>query len=246
MKSIWTVGLVCVAASLIAGLAFAQPAQCPAGQGPAKGQHPLMDKLKQADTNKDHKVTYEELKAVAPDFPEARFKELDKNGDGAITAEDRPLGAGPHGRGAGERLRAADKDGDKKITKEEFKAQFPNAPEGAFARADHNKDGVLTAEDRSAGGPRGPKGPNAQKKEAGAPTPKGAAKADKPAKDAAKKRAAEFAARLKKADTNQDQNVSKEEFKAAFPKATDERFTKLDRNGDGVLNSADRKRPPAK
>lgn len=98
------------------------------------------------------------------------------------------------------KLKAADTNGDGKVTYEEAKAAFPKMDQARFNKLDRNGDGVLTREDFA---------------------------------EAAK-------AKLEQADTNNDGKVSFEEAKAAFPRMTQERFKKLDRNGDGYLSAADR------
>lgn len=47
-------------------------------------------------------------------------------------------------------------------------------------------------------------------------------------------------ARLRAADTNQDRQVSPEEFAVQFPNAPAEQFARLDRNGDGHIDRQDR------
>lgn len=46
----------------------------------------------QADTNGDKKVTFEEMTAVKPGFPRARFDQLDMNGDGVLSRDDMQKG----------------------------------------------------------------------------------------------------------------------------------------------------------
>lgn len=238
MRMWWLAVLAIAVLCAVPGVALAQPGDTP--PGPGRGPHPMMEKMKKADTNQDGKVTYEELKAVAPGITEARFKEMDTNGDGALTVADRPprgqrgpgMGHGP-GDGAGrfERLRAADKDGDKKVSRAEFKAEFVHAPAPVFDRMDSDGDGFLTAADA----PKGKPEPAAKTKE---PSEKQkAAKAARPGAEDAKK----YRERLKTADKDSDGKITKEEFKAAFPNAPEERFSKMDRNGDGVLTKEDRK-----
>lgn len=216
MRTWWLAALALTLVVAVPGVALAQPADTP--PIPGQGPRPMMDKMRQADTNQDHKVTYEELKVVFPEITEARFKEMDTNKDGALSVADRPprglgapgMGRGPmQGPGRFERLRAADKDGDKKVSAEEFKAAFPGAPAGAFARMDRNKDGVLTAEDRPEGGlvQRGGMGPDKE--------------------------------RLKAADKDGDGKVTRDEFKGAFPHAPAPVFDRLDGDGDGFLTAAD-------
>ncbi len=47
------------------------------------------NKMQQADTDKDGNITYAEIKAVCPNMTEDRFKNRDRNGDGALSPEDR-------------------------------------------------------------------------------------------------------------------------------------------------------------
>ena len=53
-------------------------------------QQPLARLVQDADKDKDGKVTFEELKAVAPRTTPERFGQLDRNKDGVITAADKP------------------------------------------------------------------------------------------------------------------------------------------------------------
>lgn len=46
---------------------------------------------------------------------------------------------------------------------------------------------------------------------------------------------------LKQIDSDGDHKITYEEFKAFFEKRIEERFKKLDRNGDGVISIEDRK-----
>lgn len=49
-------------------------------------------KALQADANGDKRVTYEEVTAVKPGFPRARFDQFDVNGDGVLSRDDRQKG----------------------------------------------------------------------------------------------------------------------------------------------------------
>lgn len=82
---------------------------------------------------------------------EAKFTELDANSDGTITAEERPA-HGPHGPGM--MLHAADANGDREVTLDEFQAAAPQI----FAELDTNGDGKISREDRPSEGGRGGRG----------------------------------------------------------------------------------------
>ena len=130
-----------------------------------------------------------------------------------------PALAGPNGAaGNGQRIQrliAADSNGDGRLTFEETKAAFPKATQERFNSLDRNGDGVLSMADRpgaaAAAGAAGATGANR----------------------------GEMIQRLRAADTNNDGRITFDEAKAVFPKLTQERFGRLDRNGDGVLSMAD-------
>lgn len=116
---------------------FAQDPPKTEAQAEAESQQPPRAGkiLERADADKDGKVTYDELKKIAPSLSEERFKVMDRNGDGSLSPEEMP------GRGA--RFAQADTNGDKKLSKDEFKTAFPNIPEERFAKMDTNGDGQL-------------------------------------------------------------------------------------------------------
>ena len=111
--------------------------------------------LKQADKDKDGKVTYEELKAVRPKVTEERFKAMDLDKDGVLTKADRPKGkpeAGPNpADGAagkpGGKMKAADVNNDGKVTFEELKAVRPELTQEEFKKMDKDGDGAITKAD---------------------------------------------------------------------------------------------------
>lgn len=194
-----------------AGGAWAEPAATESASS-GQGARPFMDVLRRADTNQDGKVSFEELQAVAPDFPKARFDKLDRNGDGFLSPEDRPArpGDSPGASRADrvERLRAADTDADGKVSREEFDKAFPHAPGDLFTRLDTNGDGAISPADR----PEATRG--------------------RPDRAALRER-------FRAADKDGDGKVSREEFRAANPGSPAGRFDQIDRNGDGFLTPAD-------
>jgi hypothetical protein len=95
--------------------------------------------LESADANHDGTVTRMEFIAARA----SRFSKLDRNGDGYIDTSDLPKRFRKRQK-ASERLSALimqfDKDGDGRISREEF----VNGPTLAFDRADTNHDGMLS------------------------------------------------------------------------------------------------------
>lgn len=135
-----------------------------------------LDDLLKLDANNDGSVTFAEVTAAKPGFPEPNFRRVDVDRDGALTTEDRqllatvgrgpqpdrPRGPGPDGERRGgrmfERLATADTNGDGKISFPEAQTNMPRLNQEIFNRMDTNSDGFLTSEDR----PQGPRGPRPQ------------------------------------------------------------------------------------
>jgi Ca2+-binding EF-hand superfamily protein len=202
----------------------------PAGPGQrhgAPGEN--LDRMKAADTNNDEQVSAEEFKAAFPNAPAEQFARMDRNNDGVLSKEDMPEPPPaaaenmPRKKG-GERaalIQKADTDNDGRITPDEFKKAFPEAPADRFQKMDADNDGALTKKDL------------AQRKPAGPAAGKGPRGED---------RGAVIRKRLQDADTNGDEKISIEEARKAFPNMPDEFFKSRDRNGDGFISREDRQK----
>jgi len=117
--------------------------------------------LRKADKDGDGKISKDELKAAMPQGDTAGvddlFKTIDTNGDGFIDqSEDAAALRSSYqgkGRGAGDPLQVfqkADKDGDGKISKADFKSALPEGTKGStanrvFDSMDTNHNGVVDA-----------------------------------------------------------------------------------------------------
>ncbi len=231
-------------AALCAGVAFAQApeememdAAAPAAD--ARPNRPE-DGLRRADTNKDGKVSFEELHAVRPESTPERFKTLDTNGDGFLGPEDRPAGdrgkakkaAAAEGEGRREvmqMLMKADANQDGKTSYAEVAAAKPGYAKADFDRVDRDKDGFISAADM----PRTPQATDRPKK------PGGDAAAGARAAKLTPEQREKLRARLQNADTNADGYVSREEARTGLPNVTDERFKAMDHNGDGKIGPED-------
>lgn len=131
--------LVSVIAFTTSGCAFGAARAVAQARKPDLGQM-----LERADANGDGTITREE-------FTQARakmFERLDRNDDGFWTKDDTPRLAARRGRG--ERITGAlialDKDGDSKVSRDEF----VNTPGLMFERADLNHDGTVDAKEMEA------------------------------------------------------------------------------------------------
>jgi Ca2+-binding EF-hand superfamily protein len=119
------------------------------------------DLLKKADKDGDGKISKEEFKAAMPQGAGANadslFNKIDTNGDGFIDEAENAAAVksrqgGKH-HGAPDPLQVfmnADKDGDGKISKSDFKAALPPGTDSAtankvFDSMDTNQDGVVDA-----------------------------------------------------------------------------------------------------
>jgi len=187
----------------------------------ATPEKPNRPSLMQADANADGKVSLEEIHAKMPRFPAERFATLDKNGDGALDKTELPNRGSEMAGEHLERLRAADTNQDKRVSKEEFTVQFPDAPDARFAALDRNSDGFLDRQDR-------------------ADSPASAMKPEPEKKDGAKAASNVYLEKLvHKHDSDGDGRVTMAELRAAkrgFPEAV---FGALDRDKDGALTQAD-------
>jgi Ca2+-binding EF-hand superfamily protein len=126
---------VVAAAIFVAAGAYGQAA---GPVGPGAG----IERFKQIDTNKDGKISFEELKAARPKMTQEAFKKLDKNGDGFLTPNEMPK----HPPLAA-LIQKADADKDGKVTFDELKVVMPRLTQERFKELDKNGDGVLTKED---------------------------------------------------------------------------------------------------
>lgn len=117
----------------------------------------MLKHLLEADTNDDGQIT----KAEATAFKEKKFAEIDKNGDGVLTDDERPRRGGGDKAGRPGRMHRADADGDGKVTK----AEFVVGSTRWFERLDADGDEIITqqelesAEQRMGPGMRGKRGP---------------------------------------------------------------------------------------
>ena len=126
-----------------------------AAQNGAAGKGEGMQRLIAADANGDGRVTFDEAKAAFPKATREQFNKMDRNQDGVLSRADMPQAKRQAGSNLGEklqRLRAADRNNDGRITFDEAKAAFPKLTQERFAKLDKNGDGVLSMEDRQQGG----------------------------------------------------------------------------------------------
>lgn len=209
--------VVVLAMAMYALPVVAQPGP---GDGPGMGPgHPLQA----ADANKDGSISSEEFMQHSQQMAEKRFQKLDANKDGAISTEEMPKPKkmrdrvrAMDGKRCADMLMRSDADKDGKLTFEEASAGCPQMTQEQFAQLDADKDGALTKAEAA-------KCPTVCSKAC----PTGAADKCRP----------RFADKLVSADTNKDGKTTLEEAKVACPNLTEEKFQKLDKDGDGALTS---------
>lgn len=166
--------------------------------------------FKQADTDKDGRVSFGDLSAVAPNLTRDRFDQLDRNKDGVLTEDERPMQQiGNESQPVAVLARKADADSDGKVTFEELSRVAPNLTRERFEELDKNRDGVLSEADR------------------------GQSEKD------ARQGASQAARKALESDSDGDGKVTFEELNAAKPGYPRETFDRLDRNKDGVLSAED-------
>lgn len=131
---------VVILAALALGTAgtIALAAQDPQAPQRGYGKGAMLERLKAADANADGLLSRAEAAAL-PRLAE-RFDQLDANQDGQVSFDE--LHAGRRGKRGG-MMKAADTDGDGKVSKAEMLARA----EARFERADANKDGFITPDE---------------------------------------------------------------------------------------------------
>ncbi|WP_237151971.1 EF-hand domain-containing protein [Oryzibacter oryziterrae] len=135
MKTLTLTSLAALSLIATAGLASAAPGDS-CGRGPAMGAR-LMEKF---DTNKDGKITQEEIDAV-----EAKnFAEANKDGQGGVTIQEfEPYFWAQHREMMVRAFQRLDRNGDGEISKEEMAGQADRL----IARFDRNGDKALSRDD---------------------------------------------------------------------------------------------------
>ena len=109
----------------------------------------------------------------------------------------------------------ADANGDGKLTFEELSAARPGMTKEMFGGLDKDGDGFLTQNEKPG---RPPRGQGRQGDRRGGP---------------------QFGEMFDRADNDGDQKVTINELSAVVPQITKERFSQLDKNGDGALTEDD-------
>jgi len=153
MKALHT-GLLAtfLAAAVSTSTAFAEP---PADGAKGDRAHKMHAHLKAADKDGDSKISRDEANASMPRMAK-NFDAIDANKDGFVTKEEMRALREKNGGAKGDRghkmhahLKAADKDGDGKISREEANASMPRLAKN-FEAIDANKDGFVTKEEMGA------------------------------------------------------------------------------------------------
>ncbi len=147
----WMVVLTGISVALLcAGQVYAAPPAAPSVGQHGNGQG-ILARLRNADTNGDGKISYEEAHAALPRLTPERFSRLDTDGDGFTSiAELRQL--------IQAKFQEADANHDGKVTLDEARTVFPKMTPERFNKLDRNGDGVLSSEDRQQGPGEGGQG----------------------------------------------------------------------------------------
>lgn len=233
----------------------------PAGDEAKAGPPPrmFMEAWNQADTDHDGKISPAEFSAIprVQLLPEEKrdniFKRLDKNGDGNLQREELSEFGHPRDGKPGRRLWELDLDRSGGISMEEFKqGQFfkklpPEKLAEVFKRLDTDGDGLITPKDRPQQPFKKGKGKPGQKGPKGEKDRKGAEGRGNNEPDDGNR----LGKLIRRLDTDGDNKLSFAEFRLV-PAVKDltedeqeDRFEKLDRNGDKMLGPEDEVSPPA-
>ncbi len=253
-----------VAGMLAPAVCLAQP-QGPDGEfrsGKSRpgedAQRPFAEAWKNADANDDGFISLAEFHGIAriqvlpEDQREKIFERLDKNGDGNLGRDELMRFSRPHDGPAKKRLWELDVDRSGGISIEEFREGhfFKKLPAAkvteVFSHLDTDQDGLITPSDR-------PESPF--KKVEGKPRPKGKkgsmgpkdSEAEHPGKDGDADRLGKL---IRNLDADGNGGLSFEEFRIGAgveqlgEDEQEDRFEKLDHNGDLEISMEDAPIPP--
>lgn len=192
--------------------------------------------LERADTNGDGEISLEEAKAHGAE----RFARMDANADGSLSKADREARAE-------QRFARADANGDGEVTPQEMTAAR-EAREAAraerraaraaqrqammFEKLDTDGSGGLSQAEMETA-----KALRAQAREEAGGERRGRRGGERLGRRGGRGGADGAMRMLRRADTNNDEAVSREEFDAAI----EARFARLDTDGSGTISAAERK-----
>ena len=210
-------------------------------EGKHGGDRSFYEAWKLADANHDESISKEEfdmmprLQKLPEEKREMLFSRMDKDSDGKVSREElAKMGKSHDGKPDPPAQRLWELDADKSggISLEEFKVGplfkklSPEKQQKVFARLDTDSDGVITPKDKPEPPPRRPEGkPRPENGERPEPI-------------------------NRKLDVNGDGSLSFDEFRAGpamknlSEDEQEDRFERLDRNGDQKLSPEDFPPPP--
>ncbi len=183
----------------------------------AFASNPMLDKV---DANKDGLIQLSEFTITA----ELKFAEMDADGNGLVTKEERKAHRAQKGEvRAKAKFAKLDSNSDGSVSEAEFMAAKDARKERAMKRRDVNGDGQVDQEDRDARKAKFKKKHKKMSKEM---------KAHK----------GQHAGKRAKVDTNGDGAVDLAEHQTAVLA----RFERMDKNADGVLSADEQRKPSGK
>ena len=178
-------------------------------------QPPLVVRWAEIDADKDGRASYEDITKIIRDLPKERFEYLDKDKDNFLVESELP--------------KPGDTTGLRPPKPTQAQIDRVNPLLNLLRIADKDTDSKVTLEEYKAAYPNSPESAFQaidQNRDGHID------KVDFPTPDTE--------GGFLRADANGDGRVTREEFMAKFPKSPEDRFSKIDRNGDGFFDETDK------